>query len=306
MQRIVVTGATSMIGTALVKECIKNNIEILAIVRKGSARLGRLPKSEMIEIVECSLEQLDSIRDIKKNYDTFYHFAWGYTEKCSRDDPVLQEENIRYTLNAVELAHRLGCHKFIGAGSQAEYGRVDHMIRPDTAENPQISYGIAKYAAGRLSRKLCVKYNMVHIWGRIFSVYGKNDNEGTMLTYAISQFMQGKPARFSSAEQMWDYLYEEDAGRIFYLLGERIEENKVYCIASGESRPLKEFILEMQKAFGTGAKCEFAAGDSRQPAGLQADVRELFRDLTYRPVVTFEEGIKKMIECRKMELKGYS
>ena len=68
-----------------------------------------------------------------------------------------------------------------------------------------------------------------------------------MINYAIDRFMKGETARFSSAEQMWDYLYEDDAGRMFYLIGELVNENQVYCIASGESRPLKEFIMELKE-----------------------------------------------------------
>lgn len=300
MYRIVVTGATSMIGTALVKECIKRNVEVLAIVKKKSVRLNRLPTSEMLEIIACDLHQLGSIeKKERQTYDVFYHFAWAHTSKETRDDPLLQEENIRCTLEAVKLAHKLGCRKFIGAGSQAEYGATAHVICPETAVNPHISYGIAKYAAGMLSRKLCVQYGMVHIWGRIFSVYGKNDSEGTMINYAVDQFLKGQPASFSSAVQMWDYLYEDDAGRIFYLLGKCIEENKVYCIANGNSRPLKQFIMEMQEVYGAEAECTFADEHNETAAGIQPDPGSLQNDIAYRPETSFKEGIARVIAYRK-------
>jgi len=302
MQRVIVTGATSMVGAALIKECIKNNIEVLAIIRKGTSRRGRLPQSRHLHVLVCDLDQLASIKKRNKTYDVLFHFAWAHTSKETRDDPVLQEKNIRYTLDAVELAARLGCRKFIGAGSQAEYGPRDCVITPETEINPQISYGTAKYAAGNLSRKLCMQYGMVHIWCRIFSVYGKYDNEKTMLSYAIDQFIKGETARFSSAVQMWDYLYEDDAGKIFYFIGEYIEENKVYCVANGESRPLKEFILETKEVFGPDAECEFAAGAASTEAGLQPDVSILFHDIAYRPAVKFRDGIKKMIDARKKQL----
>ena len=209
MRRVIVTGATSMVGAALVKECLKNNVETLVVVRAGCKKLKRLPKSALIKVVECDLDQIASLQ-IKGSFDICYHFAWAHTSKENRDNPSLQEENVRYTLDVVELAARAGCRKFIGAGSQAEYGSVGHLITPDTPADPQTAYGAAKYAAGILSRKLCAKYGMMHIWGRIFSVYGKNDNEGTMLSYAIGQFLKGEPAMLSAATQMWDYLYEED------------------------------------------------------------------------------------------------
>ena len=299
MKRVVVTGATSMIGVALIKECIKNGVEVLAIVRRQSVNLNRLPESDMIEICECNLNQLDTI-PANGQYDVFYHLAWAHTAKAQRDDPVLQERNIKYSLDAVELANKLGCKKFIGAGSQAEYGRVDHVITSETAVAPLISYGMAKYAAGRLCAKLCRQYGMICIWGRIFSVYGQHDNKETMLSYAIDQFQKSETAKFSSAMQMWDYLHEDDAGRIFYLLGQVVQKERVYCIASGTSRKLKEYILEVKDIFGEDARCEFAnEAEESSRIGLEVNTEDLVRDIDYIPRVSFREGILDMVNYRK-------
>ena len=48
MKRIIVTGATSMIGTALIEECIRHDIEVYAVVRAGSSKTKRLPESARI------------------------------------------------------------------------------------------------------------------------------------------------------------------------------------------------------------------------------------------------------------------
>lgn len=302
VDRVIVTGATSMIGVAIIKECLENNTEVLAIIRKGSRNADRLPKSELLTVRECNLDEFASVTDIQKKYDVFYHLAWDYTSKAFRDEPVRQERNIKYTLDAVELAKRTGCRKFIGAGSQAEYGRVEHIISPDTELNPEIAYGIAKYAAGRLSRKMCDGYHITHIWGRIFSVYGRNDNTETMLNYAINQFQKGETAYFSAGTQLWDYLHEDDAGKIFYLLGLRGNESKVYCVASGQSRPLRDFISDMREAFGKETLCEFAKdSEGVKPYSLQADINELVKDICYRPQITFAEGIADIIAYQRGE-----
>lgn len=117
------------------------------------------------------------------------------------DNPILQEPNIKYTLDAVNLAKRLGCRKFIGAGSQAEYGKVDTVITPDTPVNPLTAYGMAKYSAGILSGKLCKQLELIHIWTMIFSVYGCYDREGTMINYAMDRFLKGETAKFSSGNR---------------------------------------------------------------------------------------------------------
>lgn len=299
MKKIVVTGATSMIGIALIEECIKNDVEVLAIVRRNSKRLNRLSQSELLHVLECNLDELESV-STENDYDVFYHLAWAYTSKEYRDDSVSQEKNIKYTLDAVNLARKLGCYKFVGAGSQAEYGKVDHVITPDTSVFPFTAYGIAKYAAGRLSEKLCSQHELRYIWGRIFSVYGTNDNEGTMLDYAIKQFIKGEKALFSTATQLWNYLYEDDAGKMFYLLGEKDVEGGIYLIANNESKILKKYIEELADIYGGGVSYEFAPIDVNSPKkSLDVDMSKTIKAIEYIPQITFAEGIGKVIKNMK-------
>lgn len=297
--RVVVTGATSMIGVALIKSCVENNCEVLAIVREGTSRLKRLPESDLIKLVYADLESLSMVQGDGKLYDVFYHFAWKYTARDMRDDPIAQGDNIQITLQAVELANKLGCKKFIGAGSQAEYGQVDGVVSADTRPNPITAYGIAKLSANMFSRRMCEQLGMNHIWGRIFSVYGCNDNESTMLNYAIDQFEQGKVAKFSSATQKWNYLNEEDAGEIFYLLGEKSVESGNYCVANNNSRVLREYIEELRQIIGKETMCEFVPVESRvKKIELDVDIKKTIDAIGYIPQITFAEGIKKMIQNR--------
>lgn len=296
MKRVIVTGATSMIGAALVKECIKNNVEVAAVVRRQSANICRLPKSEKIEVIESDLQDLPSIR-YDKACDVLFHMAWSHTGKETRDNPRLQEKNIRYALDAVDFGIRCGCSKFIGAGSQAEYGRVEGVICPGTPRSPETAYGMAKDAANQLTRKLCNQNHVTHIWGRIFSVYGRNDNPGTLLRYAIEQFLRNEKAVFSAATQTWNYLHENDAGKIFYLLGDRINRDKVYCIAHQESRILKSYIMELANVLGDKFKYEFSPENFQgQCQGICPDIDDLEKDINYTPQVSFGEGIQDMVK----------
>lgn len=63
----------------------------------------------------------------------------------------------------MKLAHKLGCSKFIGAGSQAEYGPVDGVIFYDPKTESVTAYGMAKLCANMLSRKMCEKTGIRHI-----------------------------------------------------------------------------------------------------------------------------------------------
>ena len=119
----------------------------------------------------------------------------------------LQNKNIEYTLDAVELAHHFGCSVFVGAGSQAEYGRVEGKLSDTTPTDPETGYGVAKLCAGRMSRVMCASLGIKHIWARILSVYGPYDGDGSMVTSTLKKMLRGEEPELTAGEQMWDYTF---------------------------------------------------------------------------------------------------
>ena len=301
--KVVITGATSMIGAALTNSCLQNNCEVLAIIRKDSKKEYRIPDSKLLHIVYSDLDELDEVTSYSNNWDVFYHLAWKCTSRQDRDDPICQEENIRTTLDAVNLANRLGCKMFVGAGSQAEYGIVRDVISEETPANPLTAYGIAKLSAGMLSRRMCEQYGIVHVWTRIFSVYGINDTENSMISYAIRSWNAGKKAVFSSGTQMWNFLYEDDAGKMLYLLGAKMVDGGVYCIASDTSQQLKLYIQELAEAYGSGAVYELSKTHNTSQVELRVDIEKTISAIQYKPEMQFENGIRKIVEVKKR--KGF-
>lgn len=304
MKRIVVTGATSMIGAALIEECIKHDTEVYAVVRASSGKQGRLPSCPGLHLVDCGLENIGSLPEkIPEKCDTFYHIAWGNTGESRNKSTELQSRNIFYTLQAVRAAEALGCRRFIGAGSQAEYGPMDvDKISPDSPANPITPYGASKLAAGQLARMLCRELGMECIWPRIFSVYGIYEKETTMIASGLRRMLAGEPTEFTPAMQRWDYLYSKDAGRGYYLIGEKGRDGAVYCVGSGQARPLKEYIEEMARL--TNAK-EPGIGAKPYPPGavmnLCADTESLTEDTGFVPQYTFAQGIRETIAWMKRQ-----
>lgn len=287
-----------MLGTALTEVAVRENIEVYAIVRPNTNRIDRFIESPKVHLIYGLLENLKQIEGLPANCDVLYHFAWVGTGRVARDDPQIQVKNIQYTLESVELAERMGCHRFVYAGSQAEYGPIDGIIDENTKFAPVLSYGIAKYAAGNMGRRLCAKKGIDHIWGRVFSVYGPHDNEGTMLEHAIWCWENNKIAKFSSGLQMWNYLYETDAGEMFYRLGLNNVPSGTYFVANPESKILREYIELMMKAYGSNAKAVFAPVTFEQASGLNVNMVKTTEMLNFKPLVKFEDGIKRMIEFK--------
>lgn len=287
--RLAITGATSMLGVATIKNCISKKISVIAFVRKGSSRISRLPSSSLLKVVECDLAHMKNFDCESLSADVFIHFGWAFTDKNGRNDVSKQLENVQFTIDAVHLAKRLGCKKFIGAGSQAEYGTPNVTLKADTPVNPLIPYGVAKYAAGRLSAMECKKEGLEYNWVRILSVYGPHDNEGTLINQLINNAKNNIPMGLSGCEQIWDYLHEDDAGAAFVAVAEKGVDGKIYPLGSGVGRPLKEFVQNVISLVNPDYKPEYGkiAYSQIQPMFLQADITDLKKDTDWFPIHNF-------------------
>ncbi len=306
MKRIVLTGPTGAIGIALIQYCIEQNVEVYAFCRKDSKRTQRIPNHELVHIISCDLEELKTFDEKSiPSCDVFYHFGWAATIGDGRNDMTLQLDNVRYTIDAVRLAHRLGCEAFVGAGSQAEYGRYEGKLNATVSTFPENGYGIAKLCAGQMSRIECQKYGVRHIWTRILSVYGPYDSDKTMITITIDKLLKGETPSLTKGEQKWDYLYSEDAARAMFLLGEKGKDGQIYCLGSGQVHELKEYITLMRDCIDSSAELGF--GDvpygEKQVMYLCADIKDLTLDTGFYPQIMFEDGIKKTIEWMRTREK---
>ncbi len=305
MKRAIITGATGAIGMALIKQLVAKEIEVLVFCRGDSKRRDRLPDHPLVTVADFSLAQLSTTENTTgKTYDVFYHFAWDGTVGSARNDMYLQNQNVKYALDAVGAASRFGCHTFVGAGSQAEYGRVEGKLSAMTPTSPENGYGMGKLVAGLMTREYAHQLGMKHIWTRILSVYGPYDGDGSMVMATINKLKTGQIPEFTKGEQMWDYLYSEDAASAFHLLGERGIDGKTYVVGNGEARPLAEYIFDIRDVVAPGAKIAMGAipYSEKQVMHLQADIEELTSDVGWKPAMPFKAGIEKVVSQRDSQL----
>lgn len=294
--RVGITGASGMIGSSLAEYALNQGHEVVAIIRPNSERKSNLPTSDRLEVIECELKNLGSLEG-KKKCDIFFHLGWENTSSAGRDDVDAQFRNIGYTLSAVNLAYSWGSSAFVGAGSQAEYGHVECKLRGDTPANPKSGYGIAKYAAGKLSELLCRQKGMRFCWARILSVYGEKDAPYTLIMYLIRTIAEGKSPELTKCEQIWDYIYSYDAAAALFAIGLNGKDGKTYCIGSGACRPLKEFVTDVRDAINPVVELRFGAKEyyPHQAMLLCADISELTADTGFVPKYGFKEGIARTV-----------
>ena len=331
-KRMVVTGATGAIGRALIDEGIRAGYEVLAVVHRSSGRAGDLEKMEHCQVLRLDLsEYKNAMQEMERqgirwhfpgsamNEDhgseapegsdsemreepserIFFHLAWEASYGDERNNLLVQMRNVHAAMDAVAFAKKLGCRVFAGAGSQAEYGRVEGQIslRSETPTNPETGYGSAKLCAGHLTRYYAEQNGIRHIWTRILSVYGPYDRPETLISTAVSRMKKNEETKFTPCEQIWDYLYSEDAAKALLLAGEKGIHGKTYVVGSGMAHPLRWYIERVAEI--TGYTKEIGFGklpyNEKQVMHLVADITELTEDTGFRPEVDFETGIRNMI-----------
>ena len=303
-KEVIITGASGPLGVMLVRECIRNNIGVLAIIRPGSSNTKNIPVHKLVKIEECEITDIDKMAGrIKGKFDVCFHLAWTHTGDKGRNDPFLQEENILATLKTAKLSKAMGCKVFIGAGSQAEYGPLNKKVNELSEERPDTLYGIAKLAAGRLVMEYCRQNDMRCNWVRIFAVYGPYENDYIFTSYIIRTLLAGNGPDLTPCEQIWDYLYTEDAVCALLLIAEKAKNSGIYCLGSGAAKKMKEYASVIRDKIAP----DMALGIGKKPYGkgqimhMEADISKLQAETGYVPRYTFKEGITKTIEWYRTE-----
>lgn len=308
MPRAIVTGSTGMLAIATINLLLKEGYEVVAVARPNSKRLDNIPSSDRVVVAEVALDELETLPEALLSVgidsaDLFFHFAWDGTFGDNRNNMDLQLINIEASLKAVRVAASLKCSSFMGAGSQAEYGRVmdGTKLSGNTPCNPENGYGIAKLTASEMTRIEAKKLGIKHIWVRILSTFGQFDGAHTMVMSGIGKMLDGEKASYTKGEQMWDYLYCKDAARAFYLAATKGVDGSVYPVGSGKVRPLSDYIKAIRNAINPDLPIGFGEVEyyPGQVMYLCADIDKLKEDTGFEPEYTFEDAIVEVVDWYK-------
>ena len=294
-----ITGASSFIGVELCRYLSDNGHNVIAMSRKENEQLNAIAKDGNLQIFYADMENLkDKAKEVKA--DVFVHLAWAGALLGQRDNQLLQEGNIRFSKECVELSKKMGCQLYIDAGSQAEYGIVPGVITEETECHPVSAYGKTKLQMYHETHKLTAELGLKYIHLRILSVYGENDHPNTLIISSLHKLKNNEPIELRGGGQKWNYLYVKDAARqiaelsIHAVNDIRIHQ-EVYNIASNDTRKLQDFIIEMMEISGSTSELKFGGYNPENDVNLDpntAKTSSVVKPLTRN---IFKNVIKTMI-----------
>jgi nucleoside-diphosphate-sugar epimerase len=248
MKKVIVTGANGFIGSSLINKLVSKNVYVVAISTNFTE--SHLPKDRHVIEIEMMLDDVDTMlaRIPKDDYDAFYHFAWRGVNGVEKADPLIQLENIKMAVKCANVAKKLGCKKFLCAGTVAEQGTKSlHNL---SSVSGGMMYGVAKHCTYQMLEAYCKNIGQKFVWMQFSNIYGPNNKTGNLVGYTIGQLINGQDATFGPALQPYDFIYIDDLIEAVIRLGENDTEGTSFFIGSGEPRILKEYLVEIGEKFG--------------------------------------------------------
>jgi nucleoside-diphosphate-sugar epimerase len=297
-RHLLITGAGGFVGAATAKIALEAGHKVTALVRsKAPARLSNAEGNLQIEVADLG-DTAAILRLVKTTRpDAIIHSAWEGVGGPKRDNDI-QLDNIRTSIALADAGIAAGVRKFIGIGSQAEYGRFDRRITEADLPHPSMIYGAAKLATCHLIRQRCEAADIGFAWMRLFSVYGPGDNPNWLIPAALAELQAGRAPKLTLGTQKWDYLHIHDVARAVLAVAVTNAATGVFNLSSGIATPVRNIIeiLRDQAAPGLSLRFGEIPFGPAQIMRLEGDNSRLMAATGWSPSIGLRDGLKALAD----------
>ena len=308
MKKAIVTGATGFIGKFLVRELVKQNIEVIAVVRKGTKNINTI-NTLPVRIVACNIADYYTMPDIiaDRDIDALFHIAWqGVSDQDARNEEI-QMRNLQSTLDLINAMHVMKIATFVGCGSMHEAEALVEMSEDKIITNLGYMYKATKTAAHWMGKAKAGTYGIRFFWPLI-NTYGEEERSARLVNTIIRKLFRGESPDLSAGNHYYDFVHVSDVARALILIAEKGVDGTNYMIGSGEAKPLKEFLKvvgQVANGLYDGENGELGFGKiTSNVISLPAttfDVTKLYEDTGFKPLVPFKEGIERTAQWIKAD-----
>ena len=309
--RVLVTGATGIIGSWLVKELLAMGAHVTALLREPDSQceLYRSRDLERVAIAHGNLEDFWSLEVAINEHEveTVFHLAAQTIVGTANRSPLSTfEANIRGTYNLLEVCrqHADLVKRVVIASSDKAYGA--QPVLPYTEDMPlngRHPYELSKSCADMIAQSYHHTYGLPVAITRCGNVFGGGDlNWSRIVPATIRSCLQNeRPIIRSDGKFIRDYIYVKDVASAYIRLAERLDDKSVRGAAFNFSTESPLSVLDLVSLIQRLMKCEHLAPEVQNQAS--GEIRDQYlsaakaRDvLGWRPSYTLEQGVAETID----------
>jgi nucleoside-diphosphate-sugar epimerase len=304
--RTLVTGGAGFIGSHLVDRLMKEDYEVMVLDNFSTGKVENIQLhlgSQKFHLVKGDVRNLENVREAVRDVDVVFHLAAIVNVPLSIEDPLLVNDvNVRGTLNLLKASLKENIERFIYVSSCAVYGEAHYLpINEEHSIMPLSPYGVSKFAA----EHYCKIFHRIHglktVCLRFFNVYGPRQSVGPysgVITQFIGRLKRGKlPIIYGDGEQTRDFVYVKDVveASMLVLKCQRCA-GEVISVGTGKPTTINELAKVLMNMFReTNAEPEYAPPKPGDIQHSHADIKKAERMLGYKPSVVLKEGIRKLL-----------
>lgn len=260
-KRVLVTGATGMVGACLVKELLAQGAYVVVLVRDADpqSELFRGKTIEKVNAVNGALEDFWALeRGINEHeVDTVFHLGAQTIVGTARRFPLPTfEANVRGTYNLLEACrlHQSLVKRIVVASSDKAYG--DQVRLPYTEETPlqgRYPYDVSKSCGDLIAQSYFHTYALPVGIARCGNIYGGGDlNWSRVVPGTIRAILKGdRPIIRSDGKYVRDYIYVKDVVQAYVRLAERLDDGAIqgqsFNFSVGEPLTVLEIVGVIQR-----------------------------------------------------------
>ena len=310
MDKYLVTGAAGFIGSVVAEKLLQQGAGVVGIDNLNDAydprlkeyRIAKLKASpgftfHKLDVSDQSI--LDDERLKGKGFKAVVNLAARAGVRESLKDPwVYLDTNTKGTLNLLEFCLQEGVNKLLLASTSSVYGKDAPLPTPETAQS---SYPLQAYASSKKAAEvLAHAYHYLHGIDisvvRYFTVYGPAGRPDMVMFRFAKWIAEGETVHlFGDGEQSRGFTYVDDIawGTIAALKPVGYE---IFNLGGHEVITINELIRILEGLLGKKAQIK---AHPRHPADMltnHADVSKALNMLGWKPQVTLEEGIKRLVD----------
>lgn len=308
-RRVLVTGATGIVGSHLCTALLERGAYVVAQVRDDDPQSSfyRDAIAGRCSIVRGELQRYEDCARAINAHDievVFHLGAQTLVGTAVRDPLETFESNVRGTYNLLEAARRMGglVKAFIVASSDKAYG--DSPVLPYTEEMPlsgRHPYDVSKSCTDLLTTCYGVTYGLPVAIARCGNIYGSGDlNWSRIVPGTIRSMCLGeRPVLRSNGTSIRDYIYVADVVAAYLSLAEAIERPGVRGEAfnfSPESRvDVFEIVRTIARLMDSNLEPIVLDVATHEIKDQTLDARKARAVLDWQPKWTLEAGLRETI-----------